>query len=87
MSLHRIHGGLVLAVPPRASASGAIRPCPLPPRLYLPLIDERGTLLQCRTAVGRRVRRGEPLALGADELATALPAPASGRIVAIEPRP
>lgn len=87
MSLHRIHGGLVLAVPPHASASGAIRPCPLPPRLYLPLIDERGALLQCRTAVGQRVRRGEPLALAADELATALPAPASGRIAAIEPRP
>lgn len=87
MSLHRIHGGLVLAVPPRASASGAIRPCPLPPRLYLPLIDERGMPLQCRTAVGQRVRRGEALALGDDELATALPAPASGRIVAIEPRP
>ena len=87
MSLHRIHGGLVLAVPPHASASGAIRPCPLPPRLYLPLVDERGALMHCRTAVGRRVRRGEPLALGADELATALPAPASGRIVAIEPRP
>lgn len=84
--LHRIHGGLVLAVPPRASAGGAIRPCPLPPRLYLPLVDERGALLHCRTAVGRRVRRGEALALGADEAATALPAPAAGHIVAIEPR-
>lgn len=86
MSLYRIHGGLVLAVPPRASASGAVRPCPLPPRLYLPLVDERGALLHCRTGVGKHVRRGEPLALGADEAATALPAPAAGRIVAIEPR-
>ncbi|WP_257388011.1 hypothetical protein, partial [Tahibacter caeni] len=75
MSLHRIYGGLVLAVPPRASASGAIRPCPLPPLLYLPLVDERGGVLHRRIDVGGRVRRGEPLALAGDQLATALPAP------------
>ncbi len=86
MSLHRISGGLVLAAPPRASAVGAIRVCPLPSRLYLPLIESNGRALHCRVVPGQRVRRGEALAHAADALATVLPAPTSGHIVAIEDR-
>lgn len=86
MSLHRISGGLVLAAPPRASAVGAIRICPPPSRLYLPLIENSGRALHCRVEPGQHVLRGEAVAHAADALATALPAPTSGRIVAIENR-
>lgn len=86
MSLHRISGGLVLAAPPRASAPGTIRTCPLPPRLYLPLVENSGLALHCRIRPGQRVRRGDALAHAADALATVLPAPTSGLVVAIEDR-
>jgi Na+-translocating ferredoxin:NAD+ oxidoreductase subunit C len=86
MSLHRISGGLVLAPSPRASADSAIRTCPVPSRLYLPLIEGNGQALHCRVVPGQRVRRGEALAHAADALGTILPAPASGCIVAIEDR-
>lgn len=86
MSLHRISGGLVLAAPPRASAVGAIRACPLPSRLYLPLVESSGLALHCRVQPGQRVRRGEALAHAADALGTVLPAPTSGHIAAIEDR-
>lgn len=84
MSLHRIHGGLALAVPPRASVSAAIRLCPLPPRLYLPLADADGRALYRRVEPGQHVRRGQALAHATDALATVLPAPTSGRVVALE---
>lgn len=86
MSLHRIHGGLATAALPRPDAPATIRPCPLPERLYLPLVDNGGRALWRRVAPGQRVRRGEALAHASDALATILPAPASGRIVAIEAR-
>ena len=85
MSLFRIPGGLALAVPAAAAPSDAVRRCPLPARLYLPLVQERGQALHCRVEVGQAVRRGEALAHDADAEATVLPAPTSGRIVAIEP--
>ncbi|TDR48511.1 electron transport complex protein RnfC [Tahibacter aquaticus] len=85
MSLLRIPGGLVLAVPAAAAPSDAVRHCPLPARLYLPLVQERGQALHCRVQVGQTVRRGEPLAHDGDTEATVVPAPTSGRIVAIEP--
>lgn len=85
MSLLRIPGGLVLAPPACAAASDTIRSGPLPPRLYLPLVQERGRSLHCLVRTGQRVRRGETLAVDSDADATALPAPTSGRIVAIEP--
>ncbi len=86
MSLHRIHGGLAPAALPRTHVPTAIRPCPLPARLYLPLVDDAGGALFAHVAPGRRVRRGEPLAHAADALATVLPAPAAGLVVAIEER-
>jgi len=86
MSPHRISGGLVLAAPPRVSAAGAIRACPLPSRLYLSLIEGNGRALHCRVVPGQRVRRGEALAHASDALGTILPAPISGCIVAIEDR-
>lgn len=86
MSLHRIHGGLATAALPRAGAPAAIRSCPLPARLYLPLVDADGRALYRRVDPGQTVRRGEALAHAADALATVLPAPTSGRVVAIEDR-
>lgn len=86
MSLHRIHGGLALAFPPAAGASTAIRLCPLPPRLYLPLTDTDGRALYRRVEPGQYVRRGEALAHAADAFATVLPAPSSGRVLALETR-
>lgn len=85
MSLLRIPGGLVLAPPACAAASDTIRSGPLPPRLYLPLVQERGRSLHCLVRTGQSVRRGETLAVDSDADATALPAPTSGRIIAIEP--
>lgn len=84
MSLLRIPGGLVLAPPACAAASDTVRQGPLPPRLYLPLVQERGRSLNCLVRPGQDVRRGETLAVDSDADATALPAPTSGRIVAIE---
>lgn len=86
MSPYRIPGGLVLAAPTHASAASAIRPCPLPPRLYLALVDGAGRPLQRCVDVGQTVRRGDVLARAGDAAATALPAPTSGRIAAIEER-
>jgi Na+-translocating ferredoxin:NAD+ oxidoreductase subunit C len=86
MPLHRFHGGLAPSALPPADAPAAIRPCPLPARLYLPLIDASGRALFRRVNAGQEVFRGEALAHAADVLATVLPAPASGRIVAIEDR-
>lgn len=85
MSLLRIPGGLVLAPAVCAAASDRVRSGPLPPRLYLPLVQERGRSLHCVVATGQNVRRGETLAVDSDDSATAVPAPTSGRIVAIEP--
>lgn len=85
MSLLRIPGGLVLAHPACAAASDSVRSAALPPRLYLPLVQERGRGLHCLVSPGQHVRRGETLAVDGDDYATALPAPTSGRIVAIEP--
>lgn len=84
MTLLRIPGGLVLPPPP-AAAAGPLRPCPLPECLYLPLVQPDGRPLQRLVAPGQQVRRGAPLALGQDAAATALPAPASGRIVDLLP--
>lgn len=85
MSLLRIPGGLVLAHPACAAASDKVRSAPLPPRLYLPLVQERGRRLHALAGPGQHVRRGETLAVDGDDDATALPAPTSGRIVALEP--
>ncbi|MBL8300540.1 MAG: electron transport complex subunit RsxC [Rhodanobacteraceae bacterium] len=84
MSLHRIHGGLAAAALPHAGEPAAVRPCPLPRRLYLPLTETDGGPLYCRVSPGQQVRRGEALAHAADALATILPAPTSGCIVAIQ---
>lgn len=86
MSLSRIHGGFATGLP-HAGAPAPIRTCPLPPRLYLPLVDADGRTLYCRVATGQAVRRGEPLAHAGDALATILPAPTSGVAVALEDRP
>jgi Na+-translocating ferredoxin:NAD+ oxidoreductase subunit C len=85
MSLHRIHGGLALAPPPHAAAPLPIRPCPLPHRLLLALAAADGSAVDCLVRPGQPVRRGEVLARARDAWGTALLAPASGLIAALQP--
>lgn len=83
----RFPGGLDLPGLKLASAAGAIRPCPLPPELVLPLRQHRGAPARALVAAGDRVRRGQCLAQAQDDRSAALHAPAAGLVVAIEPRP
>jgi electron transport complex protein RnfC len=83
----RFSGGLDLPGLKLASAAGAIRPCPLPPELVLPLRQHPGAAAQPLVAAGDRVRRGQCLARAQDERGAAVHAPAAGHVVAIEARP
>jgi electron transport complex protein RnfC len=81
----RFSGGLDLPGLKLASAACAIRPCPLPPELVLPLRQHPGLPARALVAPGDRVRRGQCLAQAQDDRGAALHAPAAGLVVAIEP--
>ena len=87
MRLHRFHGGLRLAGHKAESTATAIRHCPLPPELVLPLAQHAGEGATACVVVGQRVRRGERIADAQGERSAHVHAPASGVVRAIEPRP
>jgi Na+-translocating ferredoxin:NAD+ oxidoreductase subunit C len=83
---HRFHGGLRLAAE-KAPAGVALRRCPLPDTLVLPLLQHSGEPCEPAVAVGEHVRRGQAVGVARGPLAVAVHAPADGIVIAIESRP
>lgn len=82
--LFSFRGGVEPASHKDESASTPIRQAPLPTRLSLPLRLAARTLAEPHVAVGERVLKGQLIASGEGMLATALHAPTSGTVVAID---
>ena len=82
----KMHGGLKLPPHKVGSTSRPIARGPRPRELVLPLTQHAGAPATPCIAVGDRVARGQPLALGDGPLSAAVHAPASGTVIAIEPR-
>jgi Na+-translocating ferredoxin:NAD+ oxidoreductase subunit C len=78
--LHAFHGGLRLAG--HKTVAAAIVPCPLPPRLRVPLGQYAGATATACVAIGERVRHGQRIALAPD-LGVDVHAPADGVIVSL----
>ena len=84
--LHRFHGGLALPGHKAESAGSAIRPCPLPDELVVPLLQHAGQPAAPCVQPGDRVLRGQRIGIaqgrGAD-----VHAASSGRVVAVQSGP
>lgn len=87
MRLHRFHGGLRLDGCKTESTSHAIRDCPLPATLVLPLLQHPGAPAVACVEIGQQVRRGQRIGEAVAEFSAHLHAPAAGIVVAIESRP
>jgi len=86
MQLYRFHGGLPLPGLKGDLPALAIRDCPLPATLVLPMRLHARGVLQPLVKVGERVRRHQMLARPDHTGGAALNAPAAGVIEAIELR-
>lgn len=82
--LHAFHGGLQLDG--KKSASSAILPCPLPPRLQVSLQQYGGVAATACVRVGDHVVRGQKIADAPDHGVDVF-APASGRIMQLSGSP
>jgi Na+-translocating ferredoxin:NAD+ oxidoreductase subunit C len=82
-----MHGGLKLEGHKAESTREPILHGPRPRHLILPLAQHMGVAAKPRVAVGDRVARGQPLADADGYLSAPVHAPASGTVIAIEPRP
>jgi electron transport complex protein RnfC len=85
MSGHRFPGGLRLDPRKLASAS-PLRVLPLPPRLFVSLLQHAGAPARPCVAVGDRVRKGERIGEATEPLSAHVHAPTSGIVRAIAPR-
>ncbi|MEX0900400.1 MAG: electron transport complex subunit RsxC [Gammaproteobacteria bacterium] len=81
-----MHGGLKLEPHKAESTREPILRGPRPSELVLPLAQHMGAAAKARVAVGDHVARGQPLADADGYLSAPVHAPASGTVVAIEPR-
>lgn len=63
-----------------------LRKLPLPPRLFVPLLQHVGEPANPCVVVGERVRRGQRIGVARGLLSAHVHAPAGGRIASIEPR-
>jgi len=79
----RFHGG-VAPDDRKLTAAAAIRDCPLPPVLIVPLKQHIGAVCEPIVEVGERVLRGQKIARADHYLAAPVHAPTSGRVVKIE---
>lgn len=80
MRLHRFHGGLKLPGHKAESTASPIRPCPLPPRLVVPLLQHAGTAADACVEPGQRVLRGERIGVARGERGADVHAPSSGTV-------
>lgn len=85
--LHRFHGGLALAGHKAESARSPIRACPLPPRLYLPLLQHAGVMAEPLVEPGARVAPGQRVAAVCHAHGVAIHAPAAGRYLGLRDLP
>lgn len=84
--LFSFHGGIHPEGHKAESSATPIRPMPLQPRYVVPLRQHIGTPARPLVAVGERVLRGQMIAAAEGYVSTAVHAPTSGRVVAVEPR-
>jgi electron transport complex protein RnfC len=82
--LFSFRGGVKPAAHKEESASAPIRQAPVPARLAIPLRLTARTLAQPCVEVGDRVLKGQLIATGEGMLGTALHAPTSGTVSAID---
>jgi Na+-translocating ferredoxin:NAD+ oxidoreductase subunit C len=81
----RFPGGLALDIGRHADTGGAIRPCPPPPRLAIPLSQHAGLPAEPCVQPGDRVLRGQCIGRAPQGLGAAVHASTSGTVLAIEP--
>ncbi len=85
--LFRFRGGVKPASHKDESAGVPIRPAPLPDRLIVPLRQSAGAAAHPLVGAGDRVLKGQRIAAADGSFSSAVHAPTSGRVRAIEPHP
>jgi len=60
--LHHFHGGLRLRHNKKISCEVPVERTPVPPRLFIPLLQHAGTEARALVEIGQRVLKGEPIA-------------------------
>lgn len=85
--LYDFHGGVHPPSHKELSRDAAIRTLPLPPQLVLTLAQSVGNPARACVAVGQRVLAGQRIADADGRVSSALHAPTSGTVLAVEPRP
>jgi electron transport complex protein RnfC len=85
--LHHFHGGLRLRHNKKISCELPLAPMPLPPRLYVPLLQHSGEEAEATVASGQAVLKGEQIGYFGGPGGVAVHAPTSGMIKALARRP
>ncbi|HZX33007.1 MAG TPA: electron transport complex subunit RsxC [Rhodocyclaceae bacterium] len=85
MKIFDLPGGIHPAYRKELSSEAAIRPLPLPKRVYIPLQQHVGALSVPIVAVGEAVKKGQVLCVRQGSFSATQHAPTSGTVVAIEP--
>jgi electron transport complex protein RnfC len=83
--IHAFHGGLQLQHHKAMSCRQPVRRPPLPPRMFVPLLQHAGDVARPLVTVGDRVLKGQPI--GLCEPCAAIHSPVSGTVEGIEERP
>jgi len=86
-SLFTFKGGVKPASHKDESADFPIRVAPLPSRLIIPLRQSARAVARCVVEPGQAVLKGEVIAAAEGPMCTAVHAPTSGTVLAIEPQP
>lgn len=81
--LYHFHGGLRLQHHKEVSCSGPVLPAPLPPRLFIPLLQHAGTEAEPCVHIGQRVLKGEVIARFDSPATGYVHASTSGSVVAL----
>ena len=85
--LFSFKGGVKPASHKDESATAPIRVAPLPSRLIIPLRQSARAMARCLVQPGQAVLKGEVIAAAEGPMCTAVHAPTSGTVRAIEPQP
>ena len=84
METFHLRGGIHPVYRKELSSEQAIRPLPLPGRLYIPLQQHVGAESVAIVAAGERVLKGQVVSVRLGTLSAAQHAPTSGRVLAID---
>jgi len=85
--LHHFHGGLRLRHNKNISCQLPLQRSPLPPRLFIPLLQHAGGEAEPLVHSGQKVLKGEPVACFKDPTTGYVHAPTSGTVAAIARQP